>query len=175
MSSLSELEAWQRGPVEGVPALLQPVAHALLQAVEDVDREMKDFPRDGLFTRPWGIASPAFHLKHLSGVVDRLFTYARGEILNSEQLSYLKSETQVLESDSEEVLLDNFRRTVDAALSQLKKTDPATLTDARGIGRKQIPTTVIGLLFHAAEHSQRHVGQLLVTARAIKGLQQDTV
>lgn len=167
----TELEVWQRGPIEGVPALLQPVAHALLQAVEDVEKEMSTFPETLLWERPGGVASVGFHLKHLRGVADRLFTYARGEMLNEEQMRQLKSETPADEGISVLDLVDNFRKQVTTALNQLKNTDTAILTDTRGVGRKQIPSTVIGLLFHAAEHTQRHVGQLIVTARILKSMQ----
>lgn len=163
----TELEVWQRGPIEGVPALLQPVAHALLQAVEDVEKEMSTFPETLLWERPGGVASVGFHLKHLRGVADRLFTYARGEMLNEEQMRQLKSETPADEGISVQDLVDDFRKQVTTALNQLKNTDTAILTDTRGVGRKQIPSTVIGLLFHAAEHTQRHVGQLIVTARIL--------
>lgn len=163
-----ELEVWQRGPIDGVPAQLQPVAHALLQAVEDVEKEMSSFPEVLLWERPGGVASVGFHLKHKKGVVDRLFTYARGEMLGDEQMHYLNSETSLDKSVTVQTLVDEFRKQVSTALNQLKATDTGTLTDTRGVGRKQIPSTVIGLLFHAAEHVQRHVGQLIVSARVLK-------
>lgn len=167
MEKVSQPEVWQRGPVDGVPALLQPVAHALLQAVEDVDQEMEDFSPALLLEKPGGVASVSFHLKHLSGVVDRLFTYARGEMLREDQMQYLKTETSG-DNDSAAVLVDRFRKQVRAAIEELKAADIHTLTDERTVGRKKIPSTVIGLWFHAAEHIQRHVGQLIVTARMLK-------
>ena len=168
MEKISEMEVWQRGPIEGVPALLQPVAHALLQTVEDVERELSDFPSALLSEKPGGVASIGFHLKHLKGVVDRLCTYARGEMLSDEQMDYLKTETISSTKDSVQMLVDDFRKQVSTALEQLKGTDVNMLTDIRGVGRKQIPSTVIGLLFHAAEHVQRHLGQVIVTARILK-------
>jgi len=168
MEKNSDLEVWQRGPIDGVPALLQPVAHALLQAVEDVDKEISTFPLELLWKKPAGVASAGFHLKHLKGIVDRLFTYARGEMLNEEQLLYLSRESFQSDEDLPYVLAENFRNQVAIAIDQLKTTDVNTLTEKRGVGRKQIPSTVIGLLFHAAEHAQRHVGQLIVTARVMR-------
>lgn len=162
------MEVWQRGPVDGVPALLQPVAHALLQAVEDVEKEMKDFPEALLWEKPAGVASVGFHLKHVKGVVDRLFTYSHGEMLNEQQLQSLRAEAIMGDVQSIEVLTNEFKQQVAAAVDQLKSTDINTLTDNRGVGRKLIPSTVMGLLFHAAEHVQRHVGQLIVTARILK-------
>ena len=168
MEKNPELEVWQRGPIDGVPALLQPVAHALLQAVEDVEKEMSAFPSELLWEKPGGVASIGFHLKHVRGVVDRLFTYARGEMLSDVQSKDLKEETVAGAMDSIQILMNNFKTQVTTAIDQLKTIETNTLTEKRGVGRKQIPSTVIGLLFHAAEHIQRHVGQLIVTARVLK-------
>jgi uncharacterized damage-inducible protein DinB len=164
MESQDSREVWQRGPVEGVPALLQPVAHALLQALEETVRYTDNFPQKLLWERPANLASVGFHLLHLRGVIDRLFTYARGEALSVEQLKALSAE-QHPSTDTSDTLVEALRQQIQSAVSQLKHTDENTLLERRTIGRKQIPTTVLGLLFHAAEHSQRHVGQLLVTSR----------
>jgi len=165
----SKPEVWQRGPVEGVPSLLQPAAHAILQAREEVIALMKDFPENSLWIKPAGMASAGFHLQHLSGVLDRLYTYARNEKLNPQQMQQLHDEA-ISSNENLNVrnLIERFNKQVDTAIVQLKSTDPSTLTEFRGIGRKQIPTTLIGLLFHAAEHTMRHLGQLIVTAKIIK-------
>ena len=170
MVKQAEPEYWQRGPVAGIPSLLQPVAHALLQARSEVTEIMNNFPDELLWERPAGMASPAFHLQHLSGVIDRLFTYAKALPLTDDQLDFLQHEGKQRngESLSSRQLVQQFDQTVTAALLQLSETPGNTLTDARGIGRRQIPTTVLGLLFHAAEHSQRHLGQLLVTVNVLK-------
>jgi uncharacterized damage-inducible protein DinB len=161
-------EYWQRGPIEGIAPLLQPVVHALLQAREEVTVLMRGFNQAYLWDRPAGVASVGFHLQHLTGVLDRLFTYARNEHLTSEQRHWLEAEGRPLESnDPVSVLLHHFDKQVDKALIQLRSTPESTLTEARGIGRAQIPTTVLGLLFHAAEHTLRHVGQLHVTVRVL--------
>ena len=162
-----EREAWQRGPLPGVPPLLQPAAHALVQAREDARRAVAGLPDDRLWERPAGVASAGFHLRHLAGVVDRLFTYARGEPLSESQLAALRAEGEPGTPPSAATLVDAFDAAVDRALEQLRATDEATLGDPRAIGRARLPTTVAGLLFHAAEHAQRHVGQLLVTARVV--------
>lgn len=169
MDKTDTREFWQRGPVDGVPSLLQPVAHALLQAVEEADRYTVDFPSEDLWKRPADVASVGFHLMHIRGVIDRLFTYARGEALNAIQLGELAAEKEVpAELIQPSVLVNKLRLQLDKAITQLKNTPESSLTEGRTIGRKQIPTTVQGLLFHAAEHSQRHVGQLLVTARVVR-------
>ena len=161
-------EAWLRGPVDGVPDLLQPIAHALLQAREEARSLMQDFPPQLLWERPAGLASAGFHLQHIAGVIDRLFTYARGEALSPDQQRTLAVEgRQTNTGGNVDDLLGGIDAQVDRALNQLRAINPVTLTDARAVGRKQLPSTVMGLLFHAAEHAQRHVGQLLVTVRVV--------
>ncbi len=162
------LEVWMRGPIADIPPLLQPVAHALLQAQEEIHLCMIDFPKEKLWIKRFGLASTAFHLQHIAGVLDRMATYARQEMLNEKQLQELAQEGKENTAISVKELLSKLdAQTMDFIL-QLRHTDSRELTAARGIGRKQIPTTLIGLLFHAAEHTQRHVGQLLVTVKAIK-------
>ena len=169
MAQTKTLEVWLRGPVPGVPALLQPAAHAILQAREEVEALVQDFPEDLLWERPAGMASVGFHLQHLAGILDRLLTYARGEALTDAQLAYLYAEgkpggTKI----SAQELVRHYQEQVEKAVAQLKQTDEQTLTEVRRVGRAQVESTVIGLLFHAAEHSMRHVGQLLVTARVLR-------
>lgn len=162
-------EVWQRGPVAGIPALLQPVAHAILQVHEELQALLHDFSDEQLWVSPAGLATPAFHLQHLSGVLDRLFTYARGSQLSAEQYEQLKAEKTGRQSGiTVQKLLQRFEEQLDRCLKQLQQTPEDTLTAARGIGSKQLPTTVIGLLFHAAEHTTRHYGQLYVTVTIIR-------
>lgn len=169
MQNENNLEVWLRGPLPEIPALLQPAAHALLQALEEISFFEDKFPTKFLWERPAGVASVGFHLQHLAGVLDRLFTYARMEPLTDVQLEYLKSEgKEPLPQCSYKDLLQNFKDQVDKAIDQLKNTNESTLTDVRYVGRAKIASTHLGLLFHAAEHTQRHVGQLLVTVRILK-------
>lgn len=161
-------EYWLRGPVENIPATLQPVAHALLQARAEVQHAMQNFPNEKLWIKPGGTASVGFHLQHLTGVLDRLLTYAKGEQLSNTQTEYLSAEGKEEVAISTEQLFIAFSKQVDKALQQLSQTEPSILTEKRGVGRKQIPSTVMGLLFHAAEHTMRHTGQLLVTANWVQ-------
>jgi uncharacterized damage-inducible protein DinB len=162
----SRPEVWLRGAVPGVPPLVQPIAHALMQAREEVEALMPGFPEDKLWERPGGVASAGFHLQHLSGVLSRLFTYARGEVLNEAQVAALKAENPAAHPPASAAdLLRAFRDQVDRALDELRATDERTLIEPRAVGRNRLPSTRMGLLFHAAEHTQRHVGQLLVTVR----------
>ena len=166
---MDQPEVWLRGPIERVPDALQPVAHALLQVKEESRRLLQNFPADLLWTRPAGLASVGFHLQHMAGVVDRLFTYARGASLTPEQLEALAREGHMpAAGGGVDELLDAFDAHVNRALAQLRATPPAALTEPRAVGRKQLPSTVLGLLFHAAEHVQRHTGQLLVTVRIVQ-------
>src|SRR5688572_4548890 len=165
MNQMSSPEVWLRGPLPGVPAPLQPVAHALLQAREEVEGLMKSFEEKHLWTRPGGVASVGFHLQHLAGVLDRLFTYARGETLSVAQLRYLEAEGREDAGIRASQLVSAFHDQVDRAVAELRAVDENTLTEPRTVGRGKLPSTVLGLLVHAAEHVQRHVGQLLVTVR----------
>lgn len=169
LESTTHREVWLRGPVEGIPPLLQPLVHTLLQSREEVNAIMIDFPEIFLWVKPAGMASPAFHLQHLTGILDRLFTYARGESLNEAQFAYLAMEGKEPEQEcSVKGLLETFNKQVDIAIKQLSHTDESALTEVRGVGRALIPSTVIGLLTHASEHTMRHTGQLLVTTRLLK-------
>jgi len=168
MEKNDKLEVWLRGPLPGIPSLLQPVAHALLQAQEEINALDKPFPTKLLWQKPAGVASIGFHLQHLKGVLDRLFTYARNESLNEIQLEYLKQEgIPPFQNCTFKDLLEPFNEQINVALSQLRSSDENILTNVCMVGRAQIPSTHLGLLFHAAEHTQRHVGQLLVTARIV--------
>jgi uncharacterized damage-inducible protein DinB len=161
-------EVWLRGPLPQIPDLLQPVAHALFQAREELELMMIGFPEKKLWNKCYEMASPAFHLQHLAGVLDRLFTYAKEENLSEEQLTYLKKEGIENSEIKVQILLQNFSNQIDKAIDQLKETTNYTLTKTRYIGRLKIPTTQIGLFVHAAEHTMRHIGQLLVTINVLK-------
>lgn len=165
---MATTEWWQRGPVDGVPAVLQPVAHILLQVRESVGELVDGLTEDEWNRRPAGVASAAFHVRHIAGVIDRLFTYARGEALSAEQLAAIPLEGSPLAASDVAGVLDQLSRRVDAALAELQTVDVATLGDFRGVGRKQLPSTVIGCLVHGAEHAMRHVGQLSVTVRVVR-------
>ena len=160
-------EVWLRGPLSNMPPLVQPVAHALLQAREELNELMNNFPETLLWEKVAGMASPEFHLQHLSGVLDRLFTYAKGDGLTEPQLAYLSAEGKPAENISAKLLVEQFNLQVDKALKQLSETEESALTEIRGVGRSQVPSTVIGLYTHAAEHTMRHLGQLLVTVKVL--------
>jgi hypothetical protein len=165
---MANTEWWQRGPVDGVPALLQPVAHILLQVGESVDALVAGLTIAQWNARPGGVASAAFHVRHMAGVIDRLFTYARGEALNDSQFAALRAEGNELAPDDVPGAIASLHARIDRAIAELKTTDPATLGDDREVGRAKLPSTVIGCLVHGAEHAMRHVGQLSVTVRVVR-------
>ncbi|HSB93604.1 MAG TPA: DinB family protein [Flavitalea sp.] len=161
------MEVWLRGALPGVPALLQPVGHALLQANEEIQELMKDFPGELLWERPAGVASVAFHLQHIPGVLDRLLTYSNGQPLSAGQLHSLQAESVYDGSITKDGLVDSLNKKITEVLKQLEKMDEATLTEARTVGRQMLPSTKLGLIFHAAEHTMRHTGQLHVTVKVL--------
>ena len=165
---MANTEWWQRGAIDGVPAILQPVAHILLQVRESVGEIVAPLTEQEWNARPAGVASAAFHVRHIAGVIDRLFTYARGHALSAEQLAAIQTEGQELLTADIPTVLGALSTRVDAALAELRTVDVTTLADFRGVGRAQLPSTVIGCLVHGAEHAMRHVGQLSVTARVVR-------
>jgi len=165
---MAETEWWQRGPVDGVPDVLQPVAHILLQVRESVGELVDGLTEEQWNARPANVASPAFHVRHMAGVIDRLFTYARGESLSDAQFAALRAETMPVTPADVPTVLDALSRRVDLSIDELRRTDVATLGDFRPIGRAKLPSTVIGCLVHGAEHAMRHVGQLSVTSRIVR-------
>lgn len=164
---MAEPEVWMRGAVPDIPPLLQPVAHSLLQCREEVRATILPLTRDQLWARPGGGGSVGFHARHAMGALDRLFTYARGEQLSETQRAALAAEA-TMEPISSEATVAEFDAGVERALAQLRATDVATLLEPREVGRLRHPSTVLGLLFHAAEHTQRHGGQLATTAKFVR-------
>ena len=168
MSQNNLPEYWLRGKVEGIHDFLQPAAHAFLQSKMEARKYLIDFPPNLLWEKPAGRASVGFHLKHITGVTDRLLTYAKLQNLSEDQLKYLKEEGIPDEQLSVKFLLENLDNKVEEVLEFLKTIPAEELKEERFVGRKKIPSTLIGILFHAAEHSQRHIGQMLVTISVLK-------
>lgn len=171
---MANTEWWQRGSIDGVPAILQPVAHILLQVRESVGEIVEPLTAPQWNARPAGVASAAFHVRHIAGVIDRLFTYARGNALSTEQFAAIQSEGVELHTADVPAVLAALSARVDAAIAELRTIDVTRLADFRGVGRSQLPSTVIGCLVHGAEHAMRHVGQLSVTARIVRAGMRET-
>jgi uncharacterized damage-inducible protein DinB len=163
------LEAWLRGPVDGVAPMLVPVAHMLQHAHDDGAKALEDLTVEQIWARPGGGASVGFHVRHLIGALDRLFTYARGETLTADQLTASKQEHDPGRPPADAAaLLAELAAATARAIDQLRATDPDTLLDPRGVGRRHVPSTVLGLLVHGGEHSARHAGQALTLKRVVQ-------
>jgi uncharacterized damage-inducible protein DinB len=158
-------EPWLRGTLREIPAVQRAVVHALEMAEEDLKRWCGDLTYEQIHASPFGLPPVAFHLRHIARSLDRLLTYAEGQSLTDEQLARLKEE-----SDPEASRDDVFSE-LDSAISKgairIRAFDANSLDQVRKVGRRQLPTTVAGLLVHIAEHSQRHVGQAITTAKII--------
>jgi uncharacterized damage-inducible protein DinB len=152
-------EPWMRGPIDGVPTLLAPLLYSFQQAREDLARFTEGLTAEQLWATPHGFGSVGFHLRHIAGSTDRLMTYLEGRQLSEAQMDLLKREHDP--GASLEELLDSMNTVFERAEAVLRSLDVSVLEDVREIGRKKLPTTVIGLLTHIAEHTQRHVGQAI--------------
>ena len=162
-------ELWLRGLVPGVDPMLMPAAHALLQTMADAQAATADLSVEELWRKPGTAATVGFHLRHLAGATDRLLTYARGERLTDAQRAALADEksagTPLADAAT---LLATLRSTIDAAIDQLRATPVASLHEPRQVGRSAA-STVLGLIVHTAEHSQRHAGQIVTTVKILRG------
>ena len=164
-------EAWLRGPIDGVDAYLMPAAHALVQAGQEIEQAVAGLTPAQVWARPGGAASVGFHLRHVIGSLDRLLTYARGKSLDAHQRAFLEMETEPCDPPtSADALVAGVRTAVETALRTYRSTPRERLLETRTVGRAALPSTVLGLLFHAAEHAQRHAGQIVTTAKVVRGM-----
>lgn len=158
-------EPWLRGTLTDVPAVLRAVLHALELAREDIEGYCSGLTTDELYARPFGLAPVAFHPRHIGGSIDRLLTYAEGRVLNEQQLAAISSELSMISTKQE--LFAEFHQALEDAGTRIRAFDVNAFNDVRHVGRKQLPTTVAGLLVHIADHTQRHVGQAITTAKIV--------
>jgi hypothetical protein len=161
-----QTEAWQRGPVEGFEPLVMPMVHALMQAREDLEQLAATVPDAIVWQRPGGAASIGFHVRHTGGALDRLLTYARGEALSDAQRAAARAEGA---AGDPPVAVADVTRIIERALDELRALPADRLLEPRTVGRAALPSNVLGLLFHAAEHATRHVGQAITTAKILMG------
>jgi uncharacterized damage-inducible protein DinB len=170
MSEPNKPSVWLRGDVSGVPGSLQPVAHGLLNMLEEVEEAVAPLSQKQLWQSVNGAASVGFHLRHLAGSTSRLFTYARGDQLSEDQRSALAAEKSSGSTTSSEELLRNLRQVVDDCLAELGRIHESELDLPRPVGRAAFASTVRGILHHAAEHAARHSGQVITTAKIVSNL-----
>jgi uncharacterized damage-inducible protein DinB len=167
-STILPMESWLSGPVPDVPPLLQPVAHMLLHTKDDARVALEGLTPEQIWSRPGGGASVGYHIRHLIGALDRLLTYGLGGALDPQQMAYLKKEAEPGDPPADAAtLVAEVDAAVARALELLRETDEATLLEPRAVGRKQLPTTVLGLLAHAGEHSARHAGQAITLRKVL--------
>jgi len=159
-------EPWLSGTLRDLPPPLASVLYSLEQVKEDVAKWTEGLTTEQIWAQPHGLAPVGFHLRHIAGSIDRLYTYAEGNQLSDQQMAELRGE--MTPGQPVEELVAALRQTLDRVGAKIRTLDPATLGEARGVGRKQLPTTVIGLLIHLAEHAQRHVGAAIITAKLLR-------
>jgi uncharacterized damage-inducible protein DinB len=160
------VEPWLRGTLTEVDTVGRGVLHALELAREDVARWCGELTGEQLEARPFGLPSVGFQMRHMVRSLDRLLTYAEGRQLDDEQLASLKSEMDG--TGSREILFAEFERGIESAMQRVRAIGPTGYEVARGVGRKMLPTSVGGLLVHCADHTQRHVGQAVTTAKVVR-------
>jgi hypothetical protein len=154
--------------VAGISPLLMPAAHCLLQCREEIAAAGRALTVEQIWTRPGGAASAGFHLRHIAGSIDRLLSYARGAQLEPHQLAALRAEGEPGDPpEGPESLVGAAESAIDMALATLRAMHDADLMVARAVGRAGLPSNVFGLLFHTAEHTHRHTGQLVTTAKIV--------
>jgi hypothetical protein len=165
---VSVQEPWLRGPVTGVPPGLQPVAHALMFAREELERILPSLSAKQVWQRPGNIAPIGYHVRHSMGSIDRMLTYIRGEALSTEQFAALKAEREDQPELDGRALLQHAVSVIDRALDAVRGNADTVLDEGREVGRQKLPSTVRGLFGEIAVHTARHVGQIATTAKLVQ-------
>ncbi len=161
------VEPWLRGTLMEVDAVRRQVLHALEFTGEDVERWCSGLSDEEMEARPFGVASVGFHLRHIARSLDRLLTYAEGRGLSEAQMEALGRE---MEGSSAAGVLAEVREGLEVARRRVLEIGPERFEEARGVGRALLPSSVGGLLVHCAEHTQRHIGQAVTTAKVVVGM-----
>jgi uncharacterized damage-inducible protein DinB len=159
-------EPWLRGTLTDVPPIQRAVLHALEMAKEDLERWCGSLTEEELNARPGEIAPVAFHIRHIARSADRLLTYAEAGALSPEQLAAMKSEIDP--GATRETLFTELNQALELGAARVRSFSAEDFPQKRAIGRQQMPTTLGGLLVHVADHTQRHVGQAITTAKIVR-------
>ncbi len=167
-ASVPYVEPWLRGSHADVPAVGRAVLHAFDLALDDITKWTKGLTDLEVHAQPLGLPALSFHLKHIARSTDRLLTYAEGGQVSSDQLALLKSEQIGCETLPE--ILAELETAFSNAADRVRVLATADFNTFRGVGRKQLPTSIGGALVHVADHAQRHVGQVVTTAKVLKAL-----
>lgn len=163
-------EPWMRGPIAGVPTLVAPMLFTFIHAREDLAHHTEGLTMEQLWATPFGFGSVGFHILHIAGSANRLVTYLQGRQLSAEELAAMEAEKSPARRNRDQLLAALEQCFVEAERI-VRTIDPATLAEPREVGRQRLPTTVIGLLTHIAEHTQRHVGQAISAAKLARKLE----
>lgn len=163
------VEPWLRGTHGEVPAVGRAVLHALELAGEDLAKWTAGLTDAEVHAEAMGLPSVAFHLRHIARSTDRILTYAEGGQLTAEQLTVMKAEQNAGEETLAELMAE-VEASLARAAERVRALAGAEFETFRGVGRKQLPTSVGGALIHVADHTQRHVGQVVTTAKVLKAL-----
>lgn len=167
-ASVPYVEPWLRGTHADIPAVARGVLHAFDLALDDITKWTEGLSDLEVCAQPLGLPAVSFHLKHIARSIDRLLTYAEGGQISADQLALLKSEQTGCETLAE--LLAEVGSAFSNAADRVRVLATADFNTFRGVGRKQLPTSIGGALVHVADHTQRHVGQLVTTAKVLKAL-----
>jgi hypothetical protein len=165
---LAGVEPWLRGTLGEVPSVLRGVLHALVLAEEDLGRWGASLTDAEIHARPYGLTPYAYHVRHIGNSLDRLLTYAEGRRLDVIQQGALGVELEP--GITHAALMGEFKAGVAEAKGRVRGLRMGELEQARFVGSKRLPTTLGGLLVHLADHTQRHAGQAVVTAKVLVGL-----
>jgi uncharacterized damage-inducible protein DinB len=145
--------------------------HALELALDDLTKWTAGLTDAEVHAQPLGLTPIAFHLRHIARSTDRILTYAEGEQLTAVQLASLKSElTGEGKSETLAELLAEVEIAFTDAAERIRVLATANLDTPRVVGRKQLPTSIGGAMIHVADHTLRHVGQVVNTAKVILAL-----
>ena len=159
------LEPWLRGTLTEVPAVARAVLHALELAREDLHKWCGALSPEQIHAQPAGLPSVAFQLRHIAGSIDRLLTYAEDRRLSETQMQALQNEK--LPGGTTAEILTTLDAAIARANGRVRALDSIDVSLPRMVGKKQLPATLGGLLVHVADHTQRHVGQAITTAKLV--------
>jgi uncharacterized damage-inducible protein DinB len=162
---VAKFGAITNGTLTDVPAVARGVLHALELAREDLEKWCGGLSDEELNARPVGLPSIAFQLRHIARSLDRLLTYAEGGALTERQVAELKREREP--GATRDSLFAELAAALARSADRVRGLATADLETPRAVGKKALPTTLGGLLVHVADHTQRHVGQAVTTAKVI--------
>jgi uncharacterized damage-inducible protein DinB len=168
VSAIPYTEPWLRGTHTDVPAVGRAVLHALELSLDDIRKWTEGLTNAEIHSQPLGLPAVAFHIKHIVRSTDRILTYAEGSQLTLDQLTAMKAEQTGTETLAE--LLVELETSFGNAAARIRALAAGNYDEPRGVGRKQLPTSMGGALIHVADHTQRHTGQVVTTAKALKAM-----